>query len=383
MSQDEDVAMTAWKRDSAIMHDLCAESGGRVLKAMGDGMLMYFECAVQAVGCSMRIQQRLSKQAVNLKRNEYLEHRIGIHLGDVLISENDVMGDGVNIAARLQEQAEPGGIVISSTVYDVVKNRVDLQTVYLGARELKNIKETIPIYRILVEAREAMAKNRPGLSAVHSSELAPHLSDTRKTGQEAKRLSSTTSRLVMVSLGILLILASVGYIIIPDSADRPETIDHAPTGTVPIATARRNFKSRYDFAGFVTWLRQHNGNNHQLIARFEALAELRRGCDEILTRTSAQTPIKGRSKGRPISIWKRDDEVIVLRRQREGPTIEKRIEDLTPTEMLALLFHAHKANGSPDSSVRSAMRIFAEEYEQSDPIVQRLRQPKSGRPGRP
>jgi class 3 adenylate cyclase len=86
-----------------------------------------------------------------------LKHRVGIHLGDVFMRANDVMGDGVNIAARLQAQAPAGGICISQVVYDVVKSKMTLNVVRLEERKLKNIKENIPMYHVRLEERTAAA----------------------------------------------------------------------------------------------------------------------------------------------------------------------------------------------------------------------------------
>jgi hypothetical protein len=123
-----------------------------VLKTTGDGLLLYFSSAVQAVACALTMQRFFAAQAKTRPAAESLVHRLGIHLGDVFVNEQDVMGDGVNIAARLQAEAEPGGICISQTVYDVVKNKLALHVTRLGPRELKNIPQHIPIYKLLLEA---------------------------------------------------------------------------------------------------------------------------------------------------------------------------------------------------------------------------------------
>ena len=101
------------------------------------------------------MQRFFAGQAKTRPAAESLVHRLGIHLGDVFVNEQDVMGDGVNIAARLQAEAEPGGICISQTVYDVVKNKLALHVTRLGPRELKNISQHIPIYKLLLEAAAA------------------------------------------------------------------------------------------------------------------------------------------------------------------------------------------------------------------------------------
>lgn len=158
MSENEEHALSLIRRDLALMSDLCQRHEGRVLKYTGDGLLMYFISAVKAVACAMEIQQQIAEAAALLPHTDIMVHRIGIHLGDVFISETDVMGTGVNIAARLQTEAEPGGICVSQTVYDVVKTAMTFKSVYLGPRELKNIKEVVPVYRILPASQEEMTQ---------------------------------------------------------------------------------------------------------------------------------------------------------------------------------------------------------------------------------
>lgn len=155
MSEDEEHTLKLIDRDLTLMTNICRQFEGRVLKSTGDGLLMYFASAIQAVACATEVQKTLAKNSANLPQKDVLIHRIGIHLGDVFFRENDVMGNGVNIAARLQAEAEPGGICISQTVYDVVKNNLSLQVTFLGAKELKNIREAIPIYQILLASQTA------------------------------------------------------------------------------------------------------------------------------------------------------------------------------------------------------------------------------------
>jgi len=152
MHADEVQTLALLQRDFAEMRRLCTEHEGNVLKTTGDGLLLTFTSAVQAVACALAMQRQFAAEAKDPGGSNALQHRIGIHLGDVLMQDKDVMGDGVNIAARLQSEAEPGGICISQTVYDVVKNKIQMQAVSLGARDLKNIAQAMPVYRLLLEA---------------------------------------------------------------------------------------------------------------------------------------------------------------------------------------------------------------------------------------
>ncbi len=153
MQADEETTLRLLKRDFDEMRTICIQHHGSVLKTTGDGLLLYFSSAVQAVACALAMQRAFAGQLKVRPAAEHLTHRVGIHLGDVFVNEQDVMGDGVNIAARLQAEAEPGGICISQTVYDVVRNKLALHVTRLGPRELKNISQAIPIYKLLLEAQ--------------------------------------------------------------------------------------------------------------------------------------------------------------------------------------------------------------------------------------
>jgi class 3 adenylate cyclase len=153
MHSDEVGTLQLLQRDFAEMRRLCVAHEGAVLKTTGDGLLLTFTSAVQAVACALAIQRQFAAEAKEPGSDFPLQHRVGIHLGDVLLRDQDVMGDGVNIASRLQAEAEPGGICISQTVYDVVKNKLQMQVVSMGPRELKNIAQAMPAYRLVLEAQ--------------------------------------------------------------------------------------------------------------------------------------------------------------------------------------------------------------------------------------
>ena len=147
MSRDEERTRRLIARDLKNMRLACQGSGGQVVKSTGDGLLMLFTSAVQAVGCALEIQRNIREQNRALRSSERLWHRIGVHLGDVFRDHNDVMGDGVNIAARLQAEGRPGGVCVSSTVYEVVQNRLPFYVVRRGTRKLKNVGNVL-VYQI-------------------------------------------------------------------------------------------------------------------------------------------------------------------------------------------------------------------------------------------
>jgi class 3 adenylate cyclase len=165
MQAEEVATLELLERDFAVMRKTCEKYSGSVLKTTGDGLLLYFTSAVNAVSYAQKMQRSFAERARTDPADESLTHRVGIHLGDVFVNNDDVMGDGVNIAARLQSQAEPGGICISQTVYDVVKNKLELDVVKLEPRELKNISESITMYRVVLEApKPRVSRLRPAAS---------------------------------------------------------------------------------------------------------------------------------------------------------------------------------------------------------------------------
>ncbi|HRJ26424.1 MAG TPA: adenylate/guanylate cyclase domain-containing protein [Fimbriimonadaceae bacterium] len=146
--QNEERTIMIVRRDLSLMGDLCRKFGGRVVKNTGDGLLMLFASAVQAMQCALEVQKTLYEESQGLPAQEVVRHRIGLHLGDVVVSEDDAHGDGVNIAARLMAEAKPGAITFSRTVHDVVKGKVPMNPTYLGPRHLKHIVEPVMIWQL-------------------------------------------------------------------------------------------------------------------------------------------------------------------------------------------------------------------------------------------
>ena len=198
MQRDEVGTLKLLQRDFDEMRRLSVEHEGSVLKTTGDGLLLTFSSAVHAVACALAMQRQFAAEAKETPGNGALQHRIGIHLGDILVQNQDVMGDGVNIASRLQAEAEPGGICISQTVYDVVKNKLEMHAVSLGPRELKNITQAMPVYRILLEAQ--------ALGATGSKPPIPAAAPVAAPAVKAAVPPSSSQRRLLVSAGLVVVL---------------------------------------------------------------------------------------------------------------------------------------------------------------------------------
>ena len=149
MEADEAGTLEMLRRYRAAMATLVERHDGRVVNTWGDAVIAEFPSVVEAVQCAVETQQELSTYNGALPEPRQMRFRIGIHLGDVMVEGDDVYGDGVNIAARLQERAEPGGILISGPVYDQVHNKLSIGFDCLGQQHLKNVVNPVTGYRVL------------------------------------------------------------------------------------------------------------------------------------------------------------------------------------------------------------------------------------------
>src|SRR5471032_2553944 len=161
-SADEDRTLARLRTlRSELIDPTVASQNGRVFKRTGDGALVEFRSVVEAVRCAIGIQNAMIERNVGIPADQRIVFRIGIHLGDVVEeSDGDLMGDGVNIAARLEGVAEPGAICLSEDAYRQVKGRLDLAVTDLGLTQLKNIAEPVRVYSLEV-GKLAIAKPTP------------------------------------------------------------------------------------------------------------------------------------------------------------------------------------------------------------------------------
>jgi len=149
-------------RRKEVLEPLVAKNHGRIFKVMGDGVLVEFGSPVDAVRCAIELQQGMAAESAGASEDRRIVLRIGVNLGDVVVEGGDRYGDGVNIAARLEGVAEPGGIVVSGTIYDHVRNKVDAGFEDLGAQGLRNIAEPVRVYRVVGAPSVPVEAPRPG-----------------------------------------------------------------------------------------------------------------------------------------------------------------------------------------------------------------------------
>lgn len=169
-------AVKAHRRD--VMDPAFAKHNGRLVKLMGDGVLAEFVSVVDAVNCALSIQNTVAEP------NNSVILRIGINLGDIIIDGDDIYGDGVNVAARLEPIAEPGGICISSIVHESLGNRVDVQFSDGGEHSLKNIERPIRVYQWTSDVKVKRSENSPALPDKPSLVVLPFDNLTSDANQE-------------------------------------------------------------------------------------------------------------------------------------------------------------------------------------------------------
>ena len=179
MHRDEEAThakLTAFLADSVT--PAIAEHGGRIVKNVGDGFLAEFPSAVEAVRAAMQFQTCIKDLTIGEADDRCIAFRVGVNIGDVIVEPHDIFGDGVNIAARLEGIADPGGICISSSAYDQVRGKVGVEFADLGERNLKNITRPVRAYAVVRDGLGAQMTQNGGVAAAPLS--APHMSSSNR-----------------------------------------------------------------------------------------------------------------------------------------------------------------------------------------------------------
>ena len=172
MGENEKATVEILKAYRGVVWDLIQKYRGRVVDSPGDNVLSEFASVVNAVECSIAIQEELKTKNKELPDNRRMEFRIGINLGDVIEEGERIYGEGVNIAARIEGLAEGGGVCISGTVFDQVEGKLDLEFEYFGERSVKNIKKPVRVYRVQMERTISDFETKQELPLPNKSSIA-------------------------------------------------------------------------------------------------------------------------------------------------------------------------------------------------------------------
>jgi TolB-like protein/class 3 adenylate cyclase/rhodanese-related sulfurtransferase len=180
MGEDEARTLSALKAHrKELLDPKAAQYRGRTVKLMGDGALMEFASVVDAVSFAVEVQCAMDNRNADVPEDKRIIYRIGINIGDVIVEDDDIYGDGVNVAARLEGLAEPGGICVSRTVFNHVNGKLDLTFDHVGEKEIKNIAQPVTVYRVALDDKAAalgtpvvqapIAKSRKGWAVVSAA----------------------------------------------------------------------------------------------------------------------------------------------------------------------------------------------------------------------
>jgi class 3 adenylate cyclase len=148
MGEDEEATLATLKACPGILDALIAQHGGRIFGTAGDSIIAEFVSPVEALRCATEIQLQIHAQNTGLPEKSRMRFRIGINLGDVVVERDNLLGDGVNVAARLEALAPPGGICISESIHAQVRDRLSLDFLDVGEHKVKNIARPVHAYRV-------------------------------------------------------------------------------------------------------------------------------------------------------------------------------------------------------------------------------------------
>jgi adenylate cyclase len=165
MEIDEEGTLATLSAFRVVTDRLIAQHEGRICGTAGDSILTAFGSALAAVQCAVEIQNELAHTNNDLEKERRMQFRIGINVGDVMLKDGDIFGDGVNIAARLEGLADPGGICISRGIHDHVMKKLPFEFEDLGEQSVKNIAQPVRVYRLLLDERESEARSKASAPA--------------------------------------------------------------------------------------------------------------------------------------------------------------------------------------------------------------------------
>ncbi|MBI3414803.1 MAG: adenylate/guanylate cyclase domain-containing protein, partial [Verrucomicrobia bacterium] len=217
--RNEALALELLEEHRALLRPIFPKHQGAEIKTLGDGFLVQFNSALAAARCAIEIQKILFSRNASEPEERKIQLRIGIHVGDVVLREADIFGDGVNIAARIEPLAEVGGICLSGPVYDQVANKMD-------APQLKNIKTPMDVYRVVLPWQEGKEKGK-GQKEKFSAEVG--------RGIPPSRPNALT--LAAVAALVLLLAGGVGWWLIHQSRQTTKQIAQSSTNSPSAATA--------------------------------------------------------------------------------------------------------------------------------------------------
>ena len=192
MGENEVAAMEVLRAHDDMIREVVAKHRGVIIKSLGDSFMVDFSSAVNAVQCAIEAQERFWAYNKGKSEFESVQIRVGIHLGDVIIVGNDIFGDGVNIAARIQAITEATRICISAEIYNQVKNKLPIKVYSIGQTDLKNIAEPVEVFEILLESIPELSTPSQSAQSIPTRKRADQI--TKQEEEEAKRVEAARQK---------------------------------------------------------------------------------------------------------------------------------------------------------------------------------------------
>lgn len=194
MQRDESVTLKLLEEHNKLLFPIIESKNGKVIKTIGDAILAVFDSCTMAMLAAIEMQEAIKARAAQIPESQTFRIRIGIHLGEIIFKEADIFGNGVNIAARLQPLADPGGICISHSLYEQIQSLHDRSIIKVGAVNLKNISEPVVIYRLQVDS-DAEVNPSQSIPMYSALTLVPKLgSDKSDSDSKPQTIYSIFSR---------------------------------------------------------------------------------------------------------------------------------------------------------------------------------------------
>lgn len=378
---DEERTYRALNRDFDIIYRLVAKHGGQVLNTMGDGMMIVFFTASACMRCALDIQSELHVQRISKPIDGVLQHRIGLHLGEIILNGKNTMGDGVNQAARIQSLARPDSIAMSKEFHGIAEKETTFTAKYLGPQRAKNIPENIHIWEI--PPIDDMLRQKAAEAL-----FTPPTSDSAQgaTGRRGALLLVLVLVLLAIALTPIFLLKSANEIAqkngrtfapgksdkntairikeqfqniaannepaketnTPESNNAPQTssgLSLTPDQIADIA-AKTNM---YDYAGVATELGSVIGSNSSqgvtMIKKYESLVQFKSWLDAQVSSATEAAPISITIEGAQANVYSTNDGVVI---SQNGQNTTKKLWDYKPAtiEAIAESLSAKSADGT-------------------------------------
>lgn len=248
MEADEAGTLAELRRQRTAMAQLVERHDGRIVNTWGDAVIAEFASVVEAVQCAIETQQEISSAGAESPPAQRMRFRIGINLGDVMVDGDDIYGDGVNIASRLQELAEPGGIVISNPVYEQVRNKLSVGFDCLGQQQMKNVAPVISYRVALIDGDGSTAHSAVGQDQARPSETpatVPAASGRRSEEQPPGWIRFLRDSFGQLPRPIAVALVAAGFLVLINLFANPHRIwFHWPVAALLFLAIMRTMRGR-------------------------------------------------------------------------------------------------------------------------------------------